>query len=196
MEPNPYSIVEEFEKKIASYTGAKQAIAVDNCTNAIFLCCKYLKVNEINIPKKTYISIPSAVIHSGGKIKFNDKEWTENYSLEPYPIIDSACCLKRNMYEQETYTCVSFSANKPINIGKGGMILTDNKKANDWFKLARYCGRINVPLAEQTDVTILGWNMYMTPEQAARGLNLMLHLGEGKVCKGKYPDLSKFSVFK
>ena len=76
------------------------------------------------------------------------------------------------------------------------MILTDDENANKWFRMARYCGRTNVPLVDESDITVLGWNMYMTPEQAARGLNLMLHLGDGKVCKGKYPDLSKFSVFK
>ena len=193
---NPYCVVDAFEKEIACFTGAKYAIAVDNCTNALFLCCKYLKVSQVTIPNKTYISVPAAIIHSGGNVKFNENEWLEKYSLEPYPIIDSACCLKKQMYENGTYTCISFSANKPINIGKGGMILTDDENANKWFRMARYCGRTNVPLVDESDITVLGWNMYMTPEQAARGLNLMLHLGDGKVCKGKYPDLSKFSVFK
>lgn len=192
---NPYSVVDEFENEIASFVGSKYAIAVDNCTNALFLCCKYLNVKEISIPNKTYVSVAAAIIHSGAKVSFSDCDWLESYALEPYPIIDSACCLKRNMFKKETYTCLSFSANKPINIGKGGMILTDDDKANKWFRLARYCGRNNVPLIDEKDINVLGWNMYMTPEQAARGLNIMLHLGEGKICKGKYPDISKFSVF-
>lgn len=193
---NPYSVVDEFENQIALFTGSKYAIAVDNCTNALFLCCKYLNVKEVSIPNKTYISVAAAIIHSGGKVNFIDKTWEENYLLEPYPIIDSACCLKRNMFQKESYTCLSFSANKPINIGKGGMILTNDEKANKWFRLVRYCGRNNVPLIQEKDIEVLGWNMYMTPEQAARGLNLMIHLGEGKVCKNNYPDISKFSVFK
>ena len=193
---NVYCVVKEFENKISEFTGSKYAVAVDNCTNAIFLCCKYLNVSEVTIPKRTYVSVASTIIHSGGKIKFHDNDWDEKYFLKPYPIVDSACCLKKNMYEKGTYTCISFSANKPINIGKGGMILTDNQDAYNWFKLARYCGRSEVPLYEENDIHVLGWNMYMTPEQAARGLNLLMHLGEGKVCKNKYPDLSKFSVFK
>ena len=35
---NPYYIVDEFEKTIASLAGSKYAVAVDSCTNAIFLC--------------------------------------------------------------------------------------------------------------------------------------------------------------
>jgi dTDP-4-amino-4,6-dideoxygalactose transaminase len=58
MKHNPYKIVKMFEEEIADYTGAPHAISVDSCTNAIFLCCKYFNVNEVTIPKKTYLSVP------------------------------------------------------------------------------------------------------------------------------------------
>ena len=41
---NPYQIVKMFEEEIAAYTGAKYAVTVDSCTNALFLVCKYLQV--------------------------------------------------------------------------------------------------------------------------------------------------------
>ena len=41
---NPYDIVKMFEEEVAQYTGAPFAVAVDSCTNAVFLCCKYHKV--------------------------------------------------------------------------------------------------------------------------------------------------------
>ena len=41
----PFAIVDNFEKRVAQYTGAKYAVALDSCTNAIFLCCKYLNVH-------------------------------------------------------------------------------------------------------------------------------------------------------
>ena len=39
-----WDAVDLFEKTIAEYAGSKYAIAVDNCTDALFLCLKYLKI--------------------------------------------------------------------------------------------------------------------------------------------------------
>ena len=56
--------VDKFEEIIAEYTGSKYAIAIDSCTNALFLSLKYCKdvyqyKNEhVNVPEKTYISVP------------------------------------------------------------------------------------------------------------------------------------------
>ena len=95
----------------------------------------------------------------------------------------------------DSYVCISFSATKPINIGKGGMILTNDEKAVEWFKQARYCGRHEKPLMEDS-FEMLGWNMYMTPEQAARGILLMNDRGGIKPMPiPEYPDLSKHKVY-
>jgi dTDP-4-amino-4,6-dideoxygalactose transaminase len=64
-----------FEEEIAEYTGAPYAVALDNCTDALFLCCTYLNVENVTIPKKTYLSVPQAVMASGGKLSFDDVEW-------------------------------------------------------------------------------------------------------------------------
>jgi dTDP-4-amino-4,6-dideoxygalactose transaminase len=51
---NPWDVVRIFEEKVAEYAGSKYAIAVDNCTNALFLCLKYSKYKgEVTIPAKT-----------------------------------------------------------------------------------------------------------------------------------------------
>ena len=50
---NPYKIVKMFEEEMAYYTGAPYAVSVNSCTNAIFLCCKYLDVEEVTIPKRS-----------------------------------------------------------------------------------------------------------------------------------------------
>ena len=191
---NPYSAVRDFENFMSSYVGSKYAIAVDNCTNAIFLCCKYLKVKKVLLPKRTYVSVPCAVIHAGGSVSFEDSRWIGSYQLKPYPIFDSACLLKKNMYSPGSFQCVSFSANKPVAIGKGGMIFTDDENANHWFRMARYSGRREIPLNED-EITMLGWNMYMTPEQASRGLVLASFLKEENLVKPKYPDLSRFEIY-
>ena len=194
---NSYKIVSEFEKKVAEYSGSKFAVAVDSCTNALFLCCKYLNVKKIKIPKKTYVSVPCAILNSGGSVEFIDLDWSEKryYQLFPYKIYDAAQCFNENMYVKDSYFCISFSSTKTINIGKGGMILTDDENSVNWFKQARYCGRHEVPLLED-NFEIIGWNMYMTPEQAARGLLLMNNVGEkNPPTLPEYPDLSVFKIY-
>lgn len=188
-----YKVVEDFEKAMADFVGSSYAVAVDSCTNAIFLCCYYNKVKEVILPKKTYVSVPCSIIHAGGSVTFEDYDWKGSYQLKPYPIYDSACQIYRNMYIKGSYQCISFSANKIINIGKGGMIFTDNIDAVKWFKKARYEGRNEVPIMED-DFDMLGWNMYMTPEQASRGLLLFSNIKPGYI-ECTYPDLSKFKIF-
>ena len=86
---------------------------------------------------------------------------------------------RKNMYDPGYFQCLSFHYAKHIPIGRGGMILTDNKKARDWFRLMRNDGRREIP-KEQDEVRMLGWNFYMTPEQAARGLALFYWRIHGK----------------
>ena len=195
---NPYSIVSGFEETVAEYAGSKYGVAVDSCTNALFLCCKYLNVKKVVLPSKTYVSVPCAVINSGGVVKFSDYDWSETgfYRLDPYPIYDAAQLFNKNMYIKNSYFCISFSATKVVNIGKGGMILTDDKKAVEWLKQARYCGRHEVPLMNDS-FEIIGWNMYMLPEQAARGCLLMNNIKDKNPNKKQdYPDLSKYKIYK
>ncbi len=42
MTSNSYKIVETFEERVADFCGSKYAVAVESCTAAIFLCCKYI----------------------------------------------------------------------------------------------------------------------------------------------------------
>ena len=171
---NPYKIVQMFEEEVAEYTGAPYAISVDSCTNALFLCCKYLNVTQVTIPKYTYLSVPMSIIHSGAEVVFEDRKWSGVYKLEPYPIFDAAKRFTSDMYIP------------------GAMMF-----AAEWFKKARYEGRSEMNYQED-DIDMLGWNMYMTPQQASHGLALMQNypehvkdLGENK----GYRDLSKFKVF-
>jgi dTDP-4-amino-4,6-dideoxygalactose transaminase len=195
---NPYKIVKMFEEEVAEYTGAPFAVAVDSGTNALFLCCKYLNVDEVVIPKKTYLSVPMSIIHSGGKVTFEDREWTGAYQLKPYPIYDSAKRFTSQMYIPGSFMCLSFHIKKTLPLGKGGMVLTDNYEAVQWLRKARYEGRSEVNYKED-NIDMLGWNMYMTPQQASHGLALMQnypeHMPDLEENKG-YRDLTKFKVFK
>ena len=195
---NPYKIVQMFEEEVAAYTGAPYAVAIDSCTNALFLCCKYLNVGEVIIPKKTYLSVPQSVLHAGGSVVFKDIVWSGAYQLEPYPIWDCAKRLTSSMYQTGSFMCLSFHIKKTLAISKGGMILTDDQTAVQWFKKARYEGRSEVAYHED-DIDMLGWNMYMTPQQASHGLALMQNYPDHVPDLGEnhgYRDLTEFKLFK
>jgi len=202
MKHNPYKIVQMFEEEIAEYTGAPYAVSLDSCTNAIFLCCYYLKVKEVTIPSKTYLSVPMSIIDAGGDVVFDKRpttnHWVGIYQLSPYPIYDAAKRLTSNMYIPNSYMCLSFHIKKHLKIGKGGIILTDDKESVDWFKKARYEGR-SEKYYKEDDITSIGWNMYMTPQEAAHGLclmqNLPKHNNDLDELNG-YRDLTEFSIFK
>jgi dTDP-4-amino-4,6-dideoxygalactose transaminase len=191
-----------FEEEVAQYTGAKYAISVDSCTNAIFLCCKYLNVKQVTIPSKTYLSVPMSIINAGGEVIFDSSpktnHWVGIYQLKPYPIYDAAKRFTSNMYIKNTYMCLSFHIKKKLGIGKGGMILTDDEEAFKWFKKSRYEGRHEVYYKED-NIDSLGWNMYMTPQDAAHGLCLLqnypMHNSDLDELNG-YRDLTEFEIFK
>jgi dTDP-4-amino-4,6-dideoxygalactose transaminase len=171
---------------------------VNSCTNALFLICKYLKVQEVTVPRRTYLSVPQSVRQAGGTIKFEDIRWKGVYQLKPYPIYDAAKRLTSDMYIPGSFMGLSFHIKKHLKIGKGGMILTDDATAAEWFRRARYEGRSEVNYHED-NIAEEGWNMYMTPEQACRGLMLMQNYpvhNEDLPEEPQYRDLLEFDVFK
>jgi len=202
MKNNPYKIVRMFEEELEYYTGAKYVVSVDSCTNALFLVCKYLQVGSVTIPSQTYLSVPQSIIHAGGEVIFDKtpktNHWKGIYQLKPYPVYDAAKRLTTNMYIKDSYMCLSFHIKKQLPIWKGGAILCDNKEAYEWFKKARYEGR-SEKYYKEDDITFLGWNMYMTPQQAAQGLAMMQNYPEHKEDLQEvngYRDLTEFTVFK
>ena len=69
-----YKAVEIFEEELCKYTGARYAVALDSCSNALFLALTYLDIKgkTITIPNRTYPSVPCEIIHAGGKVKFKE----------------------------------------------------------------------------------------------------------------------------
>jgi dTDP-4-amino-4,6-dideoxygalactose transaminase len=202
-----YKITEDFEKALSDYTGAPYVVTVDNQSNALFLSLMYEKVNnlEITIPCRTYPSVPCEIIHAGAHVKFHEVEGKTikgAYQLYPTKVWDSALRFTYGMYKSNTHMCISFTGPyKHFKLSKGGAILTDNEEAYSWFKRARYSGRRECSYHED-HFDMLGWNFYMMPELAARGLLLMnqFYTSKGKPKHNKdlelpYPDLSKFSIY-
>lgn len=199
MRHNPFKIVSDFEETVADYTGSPYAVATDSCTSAIFLCCKYHKVKKVIMPSLTYISPAMSVIHAGGKIVFDIKanNWQGIYQLKPYLIFDAAKRLTSGMYIKNSLMCLSFHIKKHLKLGKGGMILTDDIAARDWFRKASYEGRSREKGIYFDDIIFVGWNMYMSPQTAANGLALMQNLPDiVEDLPNAYRDLRTFKIFK
>jgi dTDP-4-amino-4,6-dideoxygalactose transaminase len=192
-----FAVVAEFERQVAAFAGAKHGIAVDSCTSALFLSMKYSGIGEVVVPAQTYISVPMSVLHAGGSVCFQDFSWSGAYQLEPAPIWDSAKRFRRGMYEGGLY-CVSFHIRKLLGIGRGGMVLTDDERAAAWLRRARFDGRNGDVPFMQDKVEQLGWNCYMLPEQAARGLQLLEGLRSDALpdLYDPYPDLREMPIFK
>lgn len=204
-----YKITEDFEKALSDYTGAPYVITVDNQSNALFLSLMYEEVKgiEITIPARTYPSVPCEIIHAGATVNFDTptkKTLKGAYQLKPTKVWDSALRFTYNMYIPNTHMCISFTGPyKHFKLSKGGAILTDNYDAYLWFKRARYSGRRECSYHDD-NFDMIGWNFYMMPELATRGLLLMgqfydrltgdpIHHEDSEL---PYPDLSKFEVYK
>ena len=205
---NPHQITVDFEDSLCDYTGSKYAVAVDNCSNALFLALTYdnIKGKEITIPSRTYPSVPCEIIHAGGKVKFQpieSKTIKGAYPLVGSNVWDSALRFTSNMYIPRSLMCLSFTGPyKHLKLGKGGAILTDNLRACLWLKRARFSGRRECSYHDD-NFDMLGWNFYIMPEIAARGLLLMNQFynldgtpKENEDLEIPYPDLSKYEVYK
>ena len=203
-----HKITEDFERELCRYTGANYAVAVDNCSNALFLALTYdnIKGKEITIPSRTYPSVPCEIIHAGGKVKFQpieSKTIKGAYPLVGSNVWDSALRFTSNMYIPRSLMCLSFTGPyKHLKLGKGGAILTDNLRACLWLKRARFSGRRECSYHDD-NFDMLGWNFYIMPEIAARGLLLMNQFynldgtpKENEDLEIPYPDLSKYEVYK
>jgi hypothetical protein len=181
---------------------------VDNQSNALFLSLYYqnIKGQSIGIPSRTYPSVPCEIIHAGGKVNFEPVEGKTikgAYQLKPTRTWDSALRFTANMYIPNSFMCISFTGPyKHFKLSKGGAILTDDLHAYHWFKRARYSGRRECSYHDD-NLDMLGWNFYMMPELAARGVLLMNQFynmdgtpKHNEDLELPYPDLSKFDVYK
>lgn len=209
---NVYDITNEFEKRLGEYTNSPYVVTVDNQSNALFLSLYYeyniknnIKSETIKIPSRTYPSVPCEIIHAGLKVEFesvNGGTLKGAYQLKGSNVWDSALRFTADMYIPETHMCISFTGPyKHFKLSKGGAILTDNHEAYLWFKRARYSGRRECSYHDDY-FDMLGWNFYMMPELAARGLLLMNQFynidgtkKQNEDLELPYPDLSKFKIY-
>jgi dTDP-4-amino-4,6-dideoxygalactose transaminase len=196
-----FKAVEELEKRISEFFGSPYAVAVDSCTHGIELCLRYTGEKKINVPKRTYLSVPFLAEKMGLEREWRDEVWEDYYTLNygDKRIIDAAVLWKKDSYIPNTFMCLSFQYQKHLSIGRGGMILCGNKEDYEILKKMSYDGRLpNVPWRDQ-DIDTLGFHYYMTPESAEIGLSKIDKAIETEPRKWIYtdwPDLTQMKFFR
>ena len=197
-----FAKVTEFENKVSEFFGAKYGVAVDCCTHGIELCLRMVKAKTITVPKRTYLSVPFLANKIGIDLKWKEEDWTDYYYIDNntnYKIIDAAVLWKPNSYISGTFMCLSFQFQKHLSLGRGGMILTDNKEARDNLKKLTYDGRVpDIPWREQ-NISTMGYHYYMAPETAMKGLFMLpkaINTKPRKWVLEDWPDLTKMEIFK
>lgn len=188
-----------FEEQIANFFGSPYAVAVDCCTHGIELCLRDQKISMFTVPKRTYISVPFLAHKLNIAFNWRNEDWTDYYYLGGTNIVDAAVLWKENSYISGTFMCLSFQYRKHLSLGRGGMILTDDKDAAERLKKMSYDGRSpDVPWREQ-NITTFGYHYYMTPETAALGLKKLpeaIKTQPKQWTVDDWPDLSKMEIFK
>lgn len=236
---SPFGVVRDFEIMVAEYTGAPYCVAVNSCTSAIMLAVAWhlrtkdtvaangvrtisRRVTEgahgpermhIEIPRRTYVSVPMSIIHAGGRPTFRDDEWLGAYQLKPLPVWDSARWFSGDMYNQPYWSsagsittwgsqhamvCTSHHWSKTLGIQQGGCILHDDPEADAWLRRARFDGRTEGVDPKDDKITQIGWHCYMSPEVAAEGL-VRLHFlpkHNAPLKNDQYPNLAEMEIFK
>lgn len=191
--------ITQFEKEVANFFGAPEAVSVDCCTHAIELCLRKQKIKEITVPKRTYISVPFLAEKLNIKLNWKDENWQDFYYIGDTNIIDAAVLWRKDSYIPGTFMCLSFQYRKHLSLGRGGMILMDSvQDAHDLRKMV-YDGRERETPWREQDIKEMGYHYYMTPETAERGLELLPSKITEKPKRWKvtdWPDLTEMEIFK
>ena len=179
--------VNVLEEEFADYVGSEYAVAVNSCTNSLFLSMLYfikgVHSAHINVPSMMVPLVPNEIIHAQCIPYFNnDTDWVgHHYKLDKTNIIDSAHEVIRGLHDFNEYTvCYSFYPTKPVCGADGGMICTNDEDAAKWYRKARFFGRDDGSSLTKNSweykIEFPGWKMNMSDVQAAIALtNLRRH---------------------
>lgn len=173
---DPFEAILDFESAVAKFTGAPYCVSTDCCSHAIEIAFRLAHNNEpVSFPAKTYLSVLMTMHKVGVEYSLEDRSWRDYYEFAGSRIWDCARYFQRDMYVANTVQCVSFGRTKPLELGRGGCILTDDKELYQRASRMRYDGRDIFQYSrwvEQPEFEV-GYHYYMKPEDCVQGLNLL-----------------------
>ena len=201
-----WEVVDHFEKLVADFFGAPYAVATDCCTHGVELSVIVSDpVESVKIPRWTYMSIPMMFDKLKIPYTLTSNQWQDYYQITPLNVYDAAVAWEANSYIPGSLMCLSFQFKKHLPIGRGGMILLDDKDKYERLQRLVRDGRNRKLLAFNDDIEEFGYHYYMTPEDAARGIDLFYQVKDSPRLEGKlssprgfqdYKDLLEIPYFK
>lgn len=187
-----------FEKKLSEFTGAPYVVTTDCCTHALELCFIVDNIKQTSFTAYTYLSVVQLMYKLNIDYTLDDEYWIGEYNFKDTRIWDSARNLKPNMYIHNQLQCLSFGYSKPLDIGRGGAILTDDFELYKKLSMLRYDGRdISISPWESQKEFNIGYHYKLNPEECIRGIE---KLEQYKLKNDftnkfvKYPDCRKINI--
>ncbi|MEK6829276.1 MAG: aminotransferase class I/II-fold pyridoxal phosphate-dependent enzyme [Nanoarchaeota archaeon] len=80
--------VEEFEKSVAEYIGVKYCVALNSCTDALYLALRGLKIgpgDEVLVPSRTFVASAQVIVQVGATPVFYDLDGADILYKYNYP---------------------------------------------------------------------------------------------------------------
>jgi dTDP-4-amino-4,6-dideoxygalactose transaminase len=185
----------KFERALGLLTSAPYVVMTDCCTHALELCLRYVSPYKVvRIPAYTYISVPMMLRKLDISYLLEDETWVGEYQIKETNVWDSARKLQLGMYRPGQMQCLSFGYDKPLEIGHGGAILLDDKRAYETLIRQRSDGRdLSISPWESQKLFEIGYHYRPTIEDAERSLELLPTVDQGPKYH-KYPDLREIII--
>lgn len=82
--------VEDFEKNLAEYVGTRYAVALNSCTDALYLALRALKIgpgDEVLVPSRTFVASVQVIVQVGATPVFYDLDGAMTISHKTRAII-------------------------------------------------------------------------------------------------------------
>lgn len=173
--------IRDFESALCDYTGAPYCVTTDSCTHAIELALRITHDGSpVTFPARTYLSVLMTMHILDISYELEDIDWRESYEIKGTKVWDCARQLAPGMYQSGAIQCLSFGRTKPLEIGRGGCILTDDAEVYRRASMMRADGRdifrysigAEHSWARQKNFEI-GYHYTLRPSDCVEGINLL-----------------------
>lgn len=187
-----------FEDQLSAFTGAPYVITTDCCTHALELCFLIDDVKFCKFTAFTYLSVLQTMHKIDIKYELLNETWIGEYRFKNTRIWDSARNLQPDMYRPGQLQCLSFGYTKPLDIGRGGAILTDDYALYKKLSIMRYDGRdLSIsPWQDQKEFAV-GYHYKLNPEECIKGIKELKKYISKKKFEPKfisYPDCRNIKI--
>jgi dTDP-4-amino-4,6-dideoxygalactose transaminase len=184
----------QFERELSEYTQAPYVVLTDGCTHAVELAMRWYQVTKVEFTAFTYISIPQTFSNLGIRFVLTDEQWQGEYQFHGTNIWDSARRLEPGMYRPGQVQCLSFGNGKPLEVGKCGAVLLDDKDAYHHLSRMRSDGRdLSISPWSSQQVFSKGWHYCPTLETVSQARQ-KLKTVQPQNQTASYPDCRKLSI--